>query len=65
MPRKPKAIAAAPEPCPACNGTGETEQIVTRSRRTIKGQLGMCLDCLGTGEAPETPVNVPAQPYHP
>lgn len=65
MPRKPKAVVAAPEPCPACGGTGETEQTVTRSRRTIRGQLGVCLDCLGSGEMPDAPVNGPAQPYHP
>ena len=55
MPRKPKAvIAAAPAPCPACDGTGQTEQTVTRSRRTIRGQLGMCLACFGDGNARTT-----------
>lgn len=53
MPRKPKA--AAPEPCPACDGTGEIEQVVTRSRRSIKGQLGVCLACFGDGIGRDVP----------
>ncbi|WP_034268273.1 hypothetical protein [Actinospica robiniae] len=65
MPRKPKTVAAAHEPCPACDGTGETEQVVTRSRRSIKGQLGVCLACFGDGIARDVPTKTAAQPYHP
>jgi DnaJ-class molecular chaperone len=61
MPRKPKAVAA-PEPCPACDGSGETEQKVTRSRRTIRGQLGICLTCFGDGTAQTNPANTTPQP---
>lgn len=65
MPRTSKTTVAAPEQCPACDGTGETEQVVTRSRRSIKGQLGVCLACFGDGIARDVPTNRPAQPYHP
>lgn len=57
MPRKPKVVVTAVEPCPACNGIGETAQTVARSRRTIRGQLGICLACLGDGAARTAPAN--------
>ena len=60
MPRKPKAVAA-PAPCPACDGSGETEQKVTRSRRTIRGQLGVCLTCFGDGNARTSSVDTTSQ----
>jgi DnaJ-class molecular chaperone len=54
------AVAArktpAPEPakCPTCHGSGEVSRTVRvgRKRRTIGRQTGLCLACLGSGEAP-------------
>lgn len=60
-----KTAVAAPEPCPACEGSGETPQPVNRRRGTIRGQMGVCLSCLGTGEATDQPVKTTFQPYHP
>ena len=54
MPRKPRTVAA-PQLCPACEGTGETPQ-PTRRRGTVRGQMGVCLTCLGTGTADLAPV---------
>ena len=64
MPRTKKTASAVVEapapvvdtPCPACEGSGETPQPVTRRRGTVRGQMGVCLTCLGTGTADPTPV---------
>ncbi|MFG3022950.1 hypothetical protein ACGFZQ_31115 [Streptomyces sp. NPDC048254] len=48
-----------PEPKPAeclvCKGTGEVSRTVQvgRKHRTVGQQTGFCLNCLGSGEAPE------------
>ena len=52
------SLAPAAGACPVCDGTGLTEQNTTRSRRKIRGQLGICLACLGTGNTPDP------QPHH-
>jgi hypothetical protein len=53
-----EAPAPTPElpPCPDCDGSGETPQPVTRRRNTVRGQMGACLTCLGTGTADPAPV---------
>jgi DnaJ-class molecular chaperone len=61
-PRKCKTVAA-PEPCAACDGTGETPQPITRRRGTVRGQMGVCLACLGTGTADAAPTAVAARPH--
>jgi DnaJ-class molecular chaperone len=40
--------------CPVCKGTGEVSRTVHvgRTRRAVGEQSGLCLKCLGTGEAP-------------
>ncbi|MEU6088064.1 hypothetical protein ABZ865_14805 [Streptomyces sp. NPDC047085] len=40
--------------CPTCKGTGEVSRTVRvgRRRRTVGRQTGLCLACLGSGEAP-------------
>jgi DnaJ-class molecular chaperone len=48
MPRKSTLVVAS-EPCSDCEGTGETEQAVTSRRDTVRGQMGVCLTCLGAG----------------
>jgi DnaJ-class molecular chaperone len=63
-PRKRKAVAA-PQPCPACDGTGETPQPLTRRRGTVRGQMGVCLACLGTGHADTAPAPAPVGQLHP
>lgn len=60
-----KTAVAAPEPCPDCGGTGETPQPVTRRRGTVQGQMGVCLSCLGTGEATDRPAPTAFRSYHP
>jgi DnaJ-class molecular chaperone len=52
MPRKSTPVVAEPQACPACDGTGQTPQPITRRRGTVHGQMGVCLTCLGTGTAP-------------
>ncbi|WP_225077060.1 hypothetical protein [Streptomyces sp. CoT10] len=46
---------AKPKPasCPDCKGRGEvpTTVLVGRKRRAVGKQSGICLNCLGTGEA--------------
>ena len=44
----------APAPCPTCKGTGEVSRTVHvgRKRRAVGQQTGLCLACLGSGEAP-------------
>ncbi len=55
MPRKSGPVLVEPDPCPACQGSGETPQPVTRRRGTVRGQMGVCLACLGTGTADTAP----------
>ncbi|MFD9430777.1 hypothetical protein [Streptomyces sp. NPDC060002] len=42
--------------CPVCKGTGEVSRTVHvgRKRRAVGEQSGLCLNCLGSGEAPRT-----------
>lgn len=55
--RKPtarrKAAVPQPEKCKPCNGTGEVSRTVHvgRKRRPAGQQTGICLACLGSGEA--------------
>ncbi|WP_199840225.1 hypothetical protein [Streptomyces viridochromogenes] len=39
--------------CPTCEGTGEVSRTVHvgRKRRAVGKQTGICLNCLGSGEA--------------
>ncbi|WP_197352138.1 hypothetical protein [Streptomyces bathyalis] len=50
--RKPTR-AKAPEKCDTCKGTGEVSKTVRvgRRQRTVGQQTGLCLTCLGSGEA--------------
>ncbi|MEU9411338.1 hypothetical protein AB0E08_37360 [Streptomyces sp. NPDC048281] len=43
-----------PPQCEVCKGTGEVSRAVQvgRKRRTVGKQTGFCLNCLGSGEAP-------------
>ncbi|WP_202501748.1 hypothetical protein [Streptomyces sp. SID5785] len=43
----------APAPCAVCKGSGEVSVPVRvgRKRRVAGEQTGMCLTCLGSGEA--------------
>lgn len=54
--KTPAPAAAEPEPakCPTCKGSGEVSRTVRvgRKRRTVGRQTGLCLTCLGSGEAP-------------
>ena len=65
MPRKPSPVAVEPDPCLSCEGSGETPQPVTRRRGTVRGQMGTCLTCLGTGTADTAPASTPAGQLHP
>ncbi|MGW0531549.1 hypothetical protein [Streptomyces sp. NPDC003032] len=51
--KRAPAKPAAKE-CPTCKGTGEVARPVRvgRKRRVVGEQNGMCLGCLGSGEAP-------------
>ncbi|MFF3515546.1 hypothetical protein [Streptomyces sp. NPDC002573] len=44
----------APAKCPVWDGTGEVSRTVRvgRKRRAVGEQSGLCLNCLGSGEAP-------------
>ncbi|MFJ3667747.1 hypothetical protein ACIPSE_14970 [Streptomyces sp. NPDC090106] len=51
---EPKTTASTdPAKCPACKGTGEVSRTVRvgRKRRAAGEQTGLCLACLGSGEA--------------
>ncbi|AXE86353.1 hypothetical protein [Streptomyces sp. Go-475] len=41
--------------CPVCHGTGEVARPVRvgRKRRVVGEQSGLCLNCLGSGQAPD------------
>ncbi|WP_167347936.1 MULTISPECIES: hypothetical protein [Streptomyces] len=43
------------EQCPVCKGTGEVSRTVRvgRKRRTVGKQVGLCLNCLGSGHNPD------------
>jgi len=62
MPRKTKT-AVEPQPCADCDGTGETQQPITRRRGTVRGQMGVCLTCLGTGTGLVSSVTSTARPH--
>jgi hypothetical protein len=64
-PAEPAAPVSASSPCPSCDGTGETPQPITRRRSTVRGQMGVCLTCLGTGTADTTPDPAPVAQLHP
>ncbi|MGW0628959.1 hypothetical protein [Streptomyces sp. NPDC002758] len=51
---RPAAPAEEPTKCPVCDGTGEVSRavLVGRKRRAVGEQTGLCLNCLGSGEAP-------------
>lgn len=52
----PKTTAPAePAKCPTCKGSGEVSRTVHvgRKRRPAGQQTGICLTCLGSGEAPQ------------
>ena len=48
-----KAPAPEPAKCGPCNGTGEVARTVRigRKQRVVGQQTGICLACLGSGEA--------------
>lgn len=48
-----KAVKPKPAKCPTCNGTGEVSRTVHvgRKRRPVGQQTGLCLNCLGSGQA--------------
>ncbi|MET8082306.1 hypothetical protein [Streptomyces sp. NPDC005303] len=59
-PKKPttrRRATTAPKPelakCPTCKGTGEVSRTVRvgRRQRPVGQQTGLCLACLGSGEA--------------
>ncbi|MER7478640.1 MULTISPECIES: hypothetical protein [Streptomyces] len=41
--------------CPVCHGTGEVARTVRvgRKHRVVGEQSGLCLNCLGSGQAPD------------
>ncbi|WNC01869.1 hypothetical protein Q2K21_29520 [Streptomyces sp. CGMCC 4.7035] len=43
-----------PTPCETCKGAGEVSRTVRvgRKHRVVGQQTGLCLTCLGSGEAP-------------
>ncbi|MEU0410117.1 hypothetical protein ABZ307_20175 [Streptomyces griseorubiginosus] len=51
--RKTTALTPVPAPCGTCKGSGEVSRTVRvgRTQRTVGQQTGLCLACLGSGEA--------------
>ncbi|MFJ7337897.1 hypothetical protein ACIQUU_32200 [Streptomyces sp. NPDC101116] len=49
-----KTTTPQPAKCPTCKGSGEVSRTVRvgRKRRTVGRQTGLCLTCLGSGQAP-------------
>ncbi|MFE6893920.1 hypothetical protein [Streptomyces sp. NPDC057694] len=55
MARTEKPAPAPPSTaCPTCKGSGEVARTVRvgRKHRVVGQQSGLCLTCLGSGEAP-------------
>ncbi|WP_369186360.1 hypothetical protein [Streptomyces sp. R08] len=54
IPKAAVPASAEPAKCPVCKGTGEVSRTVHvgRKRRAVGQQTGLCLNCLGSGEAP-------------
>lgn len=52
-PKTPATVTAEPAKCPTCKGSGEVSRTVHvgRQRRPVGQQTGICLTCLGSGEA--------------
>ncbi|MDH6452888.1 MULTISPECIES: hypothetical protein [unclassified Streptomyces] len=52
--RKTAAPKPEPAPCRTCKGSGEVSRTVRvgRKQRPVGQQTGLCLACLGSGEAP-------------
>jgi DnaJ-class molecular chaperone len=52
-PKAPATAPAEPAKCPTCKGSGEVSRTVHvgRKRRPVGRQTGICLACLGSGEA--------------
>ncbi|MEV6502677.1 hypothetical protein [Streptomyces prunicolor] len=52
--RKTTQRSAEPVKCSVCHGSGEVSRTVHvgRKRRAVGQQTGLCLNCLGSGEAP-------------
>ncbi|WP_328845625.1 hypothetical protein [Streptomyces sp. NBC_00258] len=50
-----KAPAPEVKDCPVCKGTGEVSRTVRvgRRHRPVGQQTGLCLNCLGSGQAPD------------
>ncbi|MEW2569669.1 hypothetical protein [Streptomyces sp. NPDC047070] len=48
------SVKPSVEPCSPCGGTGEVSRTVRvgRKQRVVGQQAGICLNCLGSGEAP-------------
>ncbi|MGW0565738.1 hypothetical protein [Streptomyces tauricus] len=46
-------VPAEPAKCPTCKGSGEVSRTVRvgRRQRAVGQQTGICLSCLGSGEA--------------
>ncbi|MEU9329500.1 hypothetical protein AB0D91_37865 [Streptomyces canus] len=51
--KTPATVTVEPAKCPACKGSGEVSRTVQvgRKRRAVGQQTGICLACLGSGEA--------------
>lgn len=49
-----KSTAPEPPKCSVCQGSGEVSRTVHvgRKRRPVGQQTGLCLNCLGSGDAP-------------
>ncbi|MEV5873963.1 hypothetical protein AB0L75_06960 [Streptomyces sp. NPDC052101] len=53
MARRKVTVPESPK-CPVCKGTGEVSRTVRvgRKRHAVGAQTGLCLNCLGSGDAP-------------
>ncbi|MDH6450179.1 MULTISPECIES: hypothetical protein [unclassified Streptomyces] len=51
--RTTTAVKPEPAPCRTCKGSGEVSPMVRvgRKQRPVGQQTGLCLACLGSGEA--------------
>ncbi|MFC8520243.1 hypothetical protein [Streptomyces sp. NPDC057257] len=52
--RKTAPVKPEPATCPVCQGSGEVSRTVRvgRRQRAVGQQTGLCLACLGSGDAP-------------